>query len=122
MEALCGDARPKVDPCPTITEQLGSCFSLCKDHTYRMEKHKKIRLELLAETKTKCVEQKYTSANAIYQLLDVKAHQENPDVKLPGPQSLAAAGNRMCAKARPKHQQTQFFELDFTHVHDGFFQ
>jgi hypothetical protein len=72
--------------------------------------------------KNGCLEDNFKSAMAIAQPMLLKASKENKGAILPTPHALAAAGNRIRSKTRPKHPKSQFFDIDKDNIPTGFFQ
>jgi hypothetical protein len=114
--------RPKQNACPALVCQEGSTYTTTKEHSCSLDKHKKVRLQLIAETKNGCLEDNFKSTMAIAQPMLLKASKENKGAILPTPHALAAAGNRIRSKTRPKHPKSQFFDIDKDNIPTGFFQ
>ncbi|EFX68704.1 hypothetical protein DAPPUDRAFT_114325 [Daphnia pulex] len=58
---------------------------------------------------------------SIAEPLLLKAVKANPGATLPGFHAVAAAGNRIRSKSRPKHPKDQFFDLDTRNLPKKFF-
>jgi hypothetical protein len=115
--------RPKKDPCPAISwQQSGQNYHIVKNHICQNEDHKKIRLTILGEAKQQCKANNFASAASIAEPLLLKAVKANPGAILPGLHAVAAAGNRMRSKSRPKHPKDQFFDLDTRNLPKEFFR
>jgi hypothetical protein len=95
--------RPKKDPCPAIAwQQSGQHYRIMKNHNCQNEHHKRIRLTILGEAKQQCKANNFASAASIAEPLLLKAVKANPGATLPGLHAVAAAGNRIRSKSRPK--------------------
>jgi hypothetical protein len=76
----------------------------------------------LGEAKKQCKDNNFASAASIAEPLLLQAFKANPGGALPGLHAVAAAGNRVRSKSRPKHPKDQFFDQDEKNLPAEFFR
>ncbi|EFX69455.1 hypothetical protein DAPPUDRAFT_113643 [Daphnia pulex] len=69
-----------------------------------------------------CKANNFASAASIAEPLLLKAIKANTGATLPGFHAIAAAGNRIRSKSRPKHPKDRFFDLDTRNLPKKFFR